>query len=55
MVSSSYTMMLDDARLKNRVKSPDSIVNLDGLGILKIMSSPMYNVSMDDPTITKGV
>ncbi len=44
-------MVLDDARLKDRAKSLDSIVNLDGLGILEIMSSLEYNVSMDDPTI----
>ncbi len=37
-------MVLDDVRLKDRVKNPDSIVNLDGLGILEIMSSPKYNV-----------
>jgi hypothetical protein len=32
--------VLDDARLKDRVKSLDSIVNLDDPGILEIMSSP---------------
>ncbi len=45
-------MVLDDAGLENRVKNPNSIINLDGLGILKIMSNPKYNVLMDDPTIT---
>jgi len=33
-------MVVDDARLKDRVKNPYSIVNLDGLDILEIMSSP---------------
>jgi len=55
MASSSYTMVLDDVGLKDRVKSLDSIINLDGLGIFKIMSSLEYNVSMDDPTIIKDV
>jgi hypothetical protein len=40
MASPSYTMVLNDARLKDRVKNPNSIVNLNGLGILEIMSSP---------------
>jgi heme oxygenase len=40
MASFSYTMVVDDARLKDRVKNPYSIVNLDGLDILEIMSSP---------------
>jgi hypothetical protein len=35
--------------------SPNSIANLDGLGILEIMSSLEYNVLVDDPTITKDV
>ncbi len=48
-------MVLDDARLKNRVKSLDSIVNLDGIGILEIMSSLEYSVSVDDPTIIEDV
>jgi hypothetical protein len=39
MAIPNYTMVLDDARLTNKVKDPDSIVNLDGLGILEIMSS----------------
>ncbi len=32
-------MVLDDARLKNKVKILDSIVNLDGPEILEIMSN----------------
>jgi len=40
MASLNYTMVLDDVGVKDRVKSPNSIVNLDGLGILEIMSSP---------------
>jgi len=55
MASTNYTMVLNDARLKDRVKSLDSILNLDGLGIFEIMSSPKYNVSTNDPTITKDV
>jgi hypothetical protein len=55
MASPSYTMVLDDVGLKDKVKNPNSIVNLDGLGILEIMSSLEYNVSMDDPTIVKDV
>jgi len=55
MASTNYTMVMNDARLKDRVKSLDSIFNLDGLGIFEIMSSPKYNVSTNDPTITKDV
>jgi hypothetical protein len=55
MASLNYTMVLDDARLKYRVKSLDSIVNLDGLGILEIMSSLEYNVLVDNPTIIEDV
>jgi hypothetical protein len=55
MASLNYTMVLDDARLKDRVKSLDSIVNLDGLGILEIMSSLEYNVLVDNPTIIEDV
>jgi hypothetical protein len=55
MASLNYTRVLDDARLKNKVKSTNSIINLDGLGIFELMSSPKYNVSMDDPTIIEGV
>jgi hypothetical protein len=55
MASLGYTMVLDGARLKDRVKSLNSIVNLDGPMILEIMLSLEYNVSMDDPTITKDV
>jgi hypothetical protein len=55
MASTNYIMVLNDARLKDRVKSLDSILNLDGLGIFEIMSSPKYNVSTNDPTITKDV
>jgi hypothetical protein len=40
MAGPRYIMALDDARLINRVKSPNSIVDLDGPRILKIMSSP---------------
>jgi hypothetical protein len=40
MASPSYTMVLDDVGLKDKVKSPDSIVNLDAPGIFEIMSSP---------------
>ncbi len=48
-------MVLDDVGLKNKVKNPNFIVNLDGLGILEIMSSIEHNVSVDDPTIIKKV
>jgi hypothetical protein len=51
MASSNYIMVLDDARLKDRAKRLDSIVNLDGPRIFEIMSSLEYNASMDDPTI----
>jgi hypothetical protein len=55
MASLSYTMVLDDVGPKDKVKNQNSIVNLDGLGILEIMSSLECNVSMDDPTIIKNV
>jgi hypothetical protein len=45
MASPSYTMVLDDVELKDKVKSLDSIVNLDGPKILKIMSSPNVKTS----------
>jgi hypothetical protein len=40
MASPSYTMVLDNVGLKDKVKSLNSFVNLDGLGIFEIMSSP---------------
>jgi hypothetical protein len=45
MASPSYTMVLDDTGLQDKVKSLDSIVNLDGPKILKIMSSPNVKTS----------
>jgi hypothetical protein len=48
-------MVLDDAGLKDRVKSPNSIINLNGPRILEIMLSPKYNVLMEDLTIIKDV
>ncbi len=48
-------MVLDDVGLKDKVKNPISIINLDGLGILEIISNLEYNVSMSEPTIIKDV
>ncbi len=38
-------MVLDDAGLKDKVKSPNSIVNLDGPEIHEMMSNPDVKIS----------